>query len=102
MKALAALAFLPHPQGVVLKIRAAPGASRERIVGVHGDALKVAVQAPPEKGKANAALCRVLARALGVPVGAVRVVHGESARDKRVLVVGVDKQAVLDRLGNLS
>ncbi len=102
MKALAALAFSPHPQGVVLKIRAAPGASRERIVGVHGDALKVAVQAPPEKGKANAALCQMLARALGVPVGAVRVVSGEGSRDKRVLLVGVDKQAVLDRLGNLS
>lgn len=47
------------------------------------------VTAPPEGGKANAAACRVIAAALGVPKGAVRVVRGEASRHKQVAIDGV-------------
>lgn len=80
------LALEPRADGVVLKVRAAPGASRERVIGEHGDALKIAVQAPPEKGKANQAIAAVLAQALGLAARDIELVSGATARDKRFLV----------------
>ena len=61
--------------------------------GPDGVAL-VRVAAPPEGGKANAAVCRVVAKALGVPKSAVRVVAGASARMKTLEIEGADPQAV--------
>ena len=76
--------------GVRVPIRVAPRASRAAIVGVHDGALKVALTAPPVEGAANDALVRLLAKALGVPKGAVRLVQGERSRDKVVEIAGVD------------
>lgn len=84
--------------GVLIKVRAAPGASRESVVGVHGDALKVAVRAPPEKGKANQAIVRVLAKRLGVRASQVRIHSGGSARDKWFSVEGAGLEAVREAL----
>jgi len=79
-----------------LFVRVQPGASRLRIVGMLGDALKVAVTAPPEKGKANKALSRFLAKELGLSQGAVRIVAGIASRRKTVEVEGMSQDA-LDR-----
>lgn len=87
-----------HPDGAVLRVRAAPGASRERVVGVHGDALKVAVSAPPEKGKANRRLAQVLAAALDLPVAALELLSGSTSRDKRFLVRDVTPDALRARV----
>ena len=73
-----------------LRVWVQPGSSRDRIAGRHGDAVKVAVSAPPEKGKANKAVAAVLAKALGLRKSAVRVVSGMTARDKMVEIDGVD------------
>ncbi len=88
--------------GVRIAVKAVPGASRSRIVGALGDALKVQVAAPPEDGKANAALCALLATAFGVPPHAVQVVGGASRARKLVAIAGVDvagATAVLAALG---
>ncbi len=79
-------------------IKAVPGASRDRIAGLYGDALKVQVSAPPEGGKANVRLCALLAAALGVPQRDVRVVHGASSARKVIAVSGLDAATVLQRL----
>lgn len=71
-----------------------PRASRERILGLHDRALKVALTAAPVEGAANEALVRLLAKALGVPRGAVRIVRGELSRNKHVEVTGVDEAAI--------
>jgi uncharacterized protein (TIGR00251 family) len=89
------------PEGSTLKVRVVPGASRERIAGEHGDALKVAVREPPEKGRANEAVERLLAEALGVRVGDVSVVRGHAARDKVVLVRGLPEAELRARLAGL-
>ena len=86
---------------LLLKIRAAPGARSDRIVGVHGDALKVAVHAPPDKGKANEALVEVLARGLGVPRSAVSIHGGGASRDKWMRIEGLSRDALCRRLGIL-
>lgn len=92
------LAVTASKGGSQFKVRAAPGARSERIVGVHGDALKIAVQAPPERGRANARLLQVLAAALGVPVRSLSVSAGASARDKLVRVDNLAPAEVLARL----
>ena len=86
------------PQGTRLKLRVVPGASRDRVVGVLGDALKVCVSAAPEKGKANKRIVAMLAACLGVAVRDVQVVAGETARDKQVLVVGLSTTELRNRL----
>lgn len=93
----------PHPEGVVLTVRAQPGAKRNAVLGVHGGALKVAVTAPPEDGRANAAVVELLRDWLGVRRSEVELVGGHTSRNKTVLVRGVTADglmaAVAERLG---
>lgn len=65
-------------------IRVKPGARKEAVGGSHGEALIVAVQAPPVEGKANEAVRRALAKAFGVRRQDVTIVAGEKGRDKVV------------------
>ena len=76
--------------GASFAVKASAGGKRNAVVGVHGEALKVAVSAPRDKGKANEALVEVIAEALGVPKKAVSLVKGETSTDKRFLVSGLD------------
>jgi uncharacterized protein (TIGR00251 family) len=80
---------------VTFDVLVTPRASRERIGPVVDGRLKVAVTAPPVEGEANAAVCALLARALGVPRSAVAVVRGDTGRRKTVRVAGVAAAAVL-------
>jgi uncharacterized protein len=82
---------------VVLAVHAQPGAGRSAVVGRHGDALKVRVAAPPERGRANEAVAAMLAELLGVKPSAVSLVSGETSRQKRFAVAGVDLEE-LDRV----
>ena len=75
---------------VTLSVHAQPGAGRSAVVGRHGDALKVRVAAPPEGGRANEVLARLLAETLGVPAANVALVSGDKSRNKRFRVTGVD------------
>ena len=73
-------------EGWLISVHAQPGAKKSAVAGLHGEALKVRVAAPPVEGKANEALAAFVAKALGVPRRAVRIVKGESAREKLLLV----------------
>jgi len=79
---------------VRLGVRVVPRAARDAIVGERRGALLVRVQAPPVDGAANEAVRRLLARALGLPASAVRVLRGETGRDKLVWLAGVRVQDV--------
>lgn len=72
-------------EGPVLAVQVVPRARRVGVVGRHGDALKLAVQAPPVDGAANVEVLSSLAAWAGVPKSAVRLVTGQTARRKRVL-----------------
>jgi uncharacterized protein (TIGR00251 family) len=83
-----------------LRLRVSPGAGRSGIVGRHGDAWKVRVTAPPEDGRANAAVLRLLADALSMPRGSVTLVSGHTGRDKIVLLDGVGPAQIERRLSS--
>jgi uncharacterized protein (TIGR00251 family) len=85
-------------EGVILPVQAQPGARKNAVVGEHAGRLKVAVTQAPEKGKANDAILKVLADALQLSRSQLQLVRGETARQKDVLVKGVDIAALQSRL----
>lgn len=82
-----------HADGVTIAVRAQPGAKRTKVVGVHGEELKIAVQAPPIEGRANEALIAFLAETLGVAKSKVTLLSGELSRSKVFLVRGVSAES---------
>ncbi len=84
--------------GARLRVRVKPGARRQRLLGALGGALKVEVQAAPERGKANAAVSVLLAKSLDVPPSAVSVVAGATSRDKVAEISGLSAGDVVERL----
>jgi uncharacterized protein (TIGR00251 family) len=72
-----------------LTVRLQPRSRREEVVGERDGAVLVRVNAPPVEGRANAALCRLIAKRAGVPAGRVEVVRGMRSRDKVVRVSGM-------------
>jgi uncharacterized protein (TIGR00251 family) len=83
-----------------LEIRVQPRAPRDEIAGERGGRVLVRVSAPPVGGKANAAACAAIAKALGLPKGRVTVIRGERSRDKLVRIdAPLDARAVRAGLG---
>jgi len=91
-----------HVEGCALAVRAQPGARRNGVVGEQNGALKVAVTAPPDRGRANKAIEEVLADALGLKKSQVELLCGPTSRDKRFLLRGVTVEQVRERLTSLT
>lgn len=81
-----------------LRLRVSPKASSNRLVGWHGEALKLRVTAAPERGKANDAVIALLAEALELPRQAITLVHGETAQDKIVEIAALDEDEIRRRI----
>jgi uncharacterized protein (TIGR00251 family) len=77
-----------------ITVRVQARAKRDEIVGERADVLVVRISAPPVDGRANRALCKLIARRAGVPPSKVTIVRGEHARDKLIRVDGVDAAAL--------
>ena len=75
--------------GVVIQVHVQPRASRNRLAGIHGNRLKLAVQAPPSGGKANKACQELLAKAFGIPKSGVVLKSGGSSRQKSFVLHGL-------------
>lgn len=78
--------FSDHPDGLLIDVRVQPKSSKNVIVGLHGEALKVKLNAPPVEGKANKALIQLVAKLLGCPKSDVEILSGQASRSKRLLV----------------
>jgi uncharacterized protein (TIGR00251 family) len=89
----------PAAGGVRMALKVVPGASRDRVMGVLGDALKVAVSKPPADGAANKAVIRLLAAHLGLPAAAITITRGHVNPRKEVLVTGLTVEELASRLG---
>jgi uncharacterized protein (TIGR00251 family) len=80
------------------RLKVVPGGKRDEIVGPLGDRLKIKVAAPPEDGKANRAVCRVLARALGVGEREVTILAGASSPEKTARIEGLSAAEATARI----
>jgi len=101
MKGIDRLRLRATPDGVIVPVKAVPGCSRDRLVGVLGSCLKIATAAPAEKGRANAAVAASLAAALGVDGRAVSLVAGQTHPRKEFLVAGLTTDQARDRLNRV-
>ena len=90
-----------HSGGLIVSVRAQPGARKNAVLGERAGALRVAVSAAPEKGKANAAIAVVLAEALGCRCSQIGLLSGETSREKRFLVTGLLFDDLRKRLDDL-
>src|SRR5262249_11926595 len=81
-----------HAEGCVLPVRAQPGARKAGVLGEQGGAVKGAVTAPPEDGRANKALIESLRDALGLKRAQVELLSGDKSRDKKFLIRGVSRE----------
>ena len=91
----------PHAAGTVVPVRAQPGARRNAVLGERSGALRVAISAAPEKGKANAAIQEVLAEALGCRASQVSLLSGETSREKKFVVSGIAPDELRRRIDAL-
>ena len=84
---------------ITLKVRLQPRASRDGIDGLHGDALKVKVTAPPLEGRANKAVKKLLSEHLGIAPSQVEIIAGERSREKLLRISGISRAEIEKALG---
>lgn len=85
-------------QVVILNVRVIPRAKKSAVAGMRGDAWLLRLQAPPVDGAANEELIALLAATLGIPKRAVTILAGETSRQKRVRIAGIDAATAQERL----
>ena len=101
MEGAESIRIRPAEGGSILAVKAVAGSSRDKVSGVLGDALKVTTSSAAEKGKANAALARTLARALGLSRKDVRIAAGATNPQKEFHVAGLSPADLRRRLAEL-
>ena len=98
-----AIPLTPEPSGGLrLSVKVVPGASRERIVGQLGDALKIAVAKPPEDGAANRAVIKLLAQSINVPEANITILRGQTQPRKQIRIVGVTVEDLSAKLARFT
>jgi len=95
------ISITEHAEGCLLPVRAQPGARKAGILGEHAGALKVAVTAPPDQGRANKALVEAIREALDLKRSQVALVSGETSQDKRFLIRGLTAEELARRVASL-
>ena len=85
----------------ILTIKVIPGASRDRIAGKLGDAIKVQVSAAPERGKANDAVINLIAGLLGLRRNEIQIARGHAQPRKVLQINGIDQQTLDQRISEL-
>jgi uncharacterized protein len=86
------------PSGAIFQVKVHPRAKKNAITGEVGDALKLALTAPPVEGRANQACIAFLAEVLNVPRSSVTIAAGETSRNKVIRIAGVSAAQLEDRL----
>lgn len=97
-RVLRVIALEELPQGIIVPVKAQPGARRNGLAGDHAGALKVQVTQAPEDGKATEAVLDLLADVLQVRRSQVKLLSGATSRQKRILVTGLSLEEIAKRL----
>ena len=85
-------------EGLTLSVRAVPRAAKNEIQGVYNEALKIRLTTPPIDGKANQALIRFLSKTLNISKSHIRVLHGETSRNKVVQITDLSKDVLIKKI----
>lgn len=85
-------------EGITISVKIQPRASKNEIVGFHGDALKIRLTAPPIEGAANALLITFLSDKLDLPKQNFELVQGLTSRNKLIRVIGATKELIIEKL----
>ncbi len=93
-----ALRITDTAKGCCFAVKVVPASSRDRLLGTLGESLKVAVSAPPEKGAANKALLKLLAKRLKLRPAGIRILSGTTRPRKQILILSVNAQQLRGRL----
>ncbi len=101
MKDVEKLSIKDTSDGAVISVKVVPGSSRDAIAGVLGESLKIATSAPPEKGKANAAIAKILAQTLGLNKRDVQLVSGQTNPRKDFLLTGMNAEQIREKLSEV-
>lgn len=80
---------------LIIDVKVMPGASKTKIIGEYNEALKIAVHAPPEKGKANEMLVKFLAKTLGINKQNIKIIAGDTSQIKKIQIIGIEKECFL-------
>ena len=88
--------------GIKFRVKVSPGASKTKITGPYGDSLKIAVNAPPEKGKANKELLSLLAKSFGIAKKNIRITSGETSTLKQVVMDEITTENCIATLKKLA
>ena len=91
-------AFKRDGNGTIISLHLQPGAKRSAVCGMYGEALKVAIKAPPVDGKANAALREFMAERLDLPLSRISLISGLTGRDKRLSISDADPEFIMKQL----
>lgn len=86
---------------LILNVKVVPGASRDRVAGRYGEGIKVQTSAPPEGGKANAAVARILAQFLSVKVSQVELISAPANPRKQFRICGLSAAQLAEKLATL-
>lgn len=84
---------------IYIHIHVQPRASKNEIVGIHGDSLKVRLTSPPVEGAANSLLVEFMAKKLGIPKSKIEIISGEKSRHKTLKIEEVSKAEAATSLG---
>ena len=84
--------------GIIIIVRARPGAKQTKMLGEYDGAVRIALAAPPEKGKANKELVRFLAKEFEVTQTDIEITGGETSKDKRVLIRAKDIEPIKNKI----
>ena len=95
------IAVVEQAEGCILSVRAQPGARKNAVLGEYAGAIKLAVTAPPEDGRANQALAQLLRDLLDLKRSQVELLSGQTSREKRFLVRGVTKGDLMAKLAEI-
>ena len=75
--------------GLSVLIKVQPNSKENAIVGKYGKRLKISVTSPPEKGKANKAVIKLMATVLGIKTSQINIVSGQTTREKKIHIIGM-------------
>ena len=101
MKNVENISLRPADGGVVIAVKVVSGSSRDKVAGALGDCLKITTSAAPERGRANAAVARTLAKALGVSSRSVKLITGQTNPRKEFHVASMKADDCRLRLADL-